>query len=297
MTDSASVKPGGPSVGSPGFTATLDGLWAIQVVAGVERVCPELGLRPHDPRSETVEVARTLPVFGELIEQGAVFDTVDGWQVDKPIFEWLTVLSRREVALIVLMHQPGDSSDLPVRVVLARFGRWWVSMSLYDNHTVRIRPMGTARTNDDAAGLVFREIENLCGAAESASSFEPIVVSTERLRACRSVDAVKKMMINEGASADQLRAGMMLSSADECAMASIVALQQGQKLEPEVTDHVVTLADTADGRMVIKNIDRGGKRWTVLAPGATRVITSALAELLATLPAGEEWHNARNVFG
>lgn len=297
MTASASAKPGDPSIGSPGFTATLDGLWAIQVVAGIERVCPELGLRPHDPRTETVQLAQSVPVFGELVEQGAVVETADGWHVDKPIFEWLTVLSRREVALIVLMQQPGESRDLPLRVALSRFGRWWVSMSLFDNHTVRIRPMGTARTNEDAASLIVRELENLCGTAEPASSFEPIVVASDRLLACRSVEAVQKMMLSEGASADQLRAGLTLSSADECATASIVALQQGQKLEPVVTDHFVTVADTADGRMVIKNVDRSGKRWTVLAPGAPRVIRSALSELLATLPAGEEWHNARNVFG
>lgn len=294
---SVSMKPGDPSVGSPGFTTTLDGLWAIQVVAGIERVCPELGLRPHVPQSETVQLAQELPVFAELVEQEAVVETAAGFQVDKPIFEWLTVLSRREVALIVLMHQPGDNRDLPLRVALTRFGRWWVSMSLFDNHTVRIRPMGTARTNADAATLVQREIENICGTAQPASSFDPIVVSTDRLLACTSIDAIKKMMIKEGATVDQLRAGLMLSSSGECAMASVVALQQGQKLEPAVTDHVVTVADTAGGRMVVKNIRRNGQQWTVLAPGAARVITSALTELLATLPAGEEWHNARNVFG
>lgn len=284
-------------VGSPGFVTSLDGLWALQVFAGIERVCPELGLRPHDPMTETVDLAQKHPVVAELMSVGAVIDGEDRPRVDQPIVEWLTVLSRREVALVLLVHQPWDDRDLPLRVVLSRFGRWWVSMALFDNQTVRIRPMGTAKTDEAAADLIRREIDNLCGSAPPASSFAPIMVSTDRLRACQSESAVRALMMREGASVDQLRAGLALSASAGCAQVSVVAVQQGQRPVPTVTDHVVTVADTGEGRMLVKNIARNGQRWTVLAAGTPPLIASALTELLVSLPAGEEWHNVRNVFG
>lgn len=35
------------------LTTTVDGLWVLQAITGVEQTCPELGLRPMLPRLDT----------------------------------------------------------------------------------------------------------------------------------------------------------------------------------------------------------------------------------------------------
>jgi hypothetical protein len=40
------------------LTMTIDGLWVLQVLTGIEVVAPELGLRPHFPSVEAPETAR-----------------------------------------------------------------------------------------------------------------------------------------------------------------------------------------------------------------------------------------------
>lgn len=35
------------------LTTTVDGLWVLQAVTGIEQTCPELGLRPLLPRLDT----------------------------------------------------------------------------------------------------------------------------------------------------------------------------------------------------------------------------------------------------
>lgn len=39
------------------LTTTVDGLWVLQAITGVEQTCPELGLRPMLPRLDTPERA------------------------------------------------------------------------------------------------------------------------------------------------------------------------------------------------------------------------------------------------
>ncbi len=50
------------------LTTTVDGLWLLQAVAGIEQVCPELGLRPLLPRLDTAAAARRHPIAAELTE-------------------------------------------------------------------------------------------------------------------------------------------------------------------------------------------------------------------------------------
>ena len=48
------------------LTTTIDGLWVLQAVTGVEQTCPELGLRPLLPRLDTPERALRHPMAAEL---------------------------------------------------------------------------------------------------------------------------------------------------------------------------------------------------------------------------------------
>ncbi|OBH21194.1 hypothetical protein A5710_03140 [Mycolicibacter sinensis] len=54
------------------LTTTIDGLWVLQVLAGVESLPPELALRPTLPDIETARMAMAHPVAHELCTQGVI---------------------------------------------------------------------------------------------------------------------------------------------------------------------------------------------------------------------------------
>lgn len=74
------------------LTTTVDGLWVLQAVTGVEQTCPELGLRPLLPRLDTAERALRHPVAAELMAVGALDQAGNA---DPMVREWLTVLATR----------------------------------------------------------------------------------------------------------------------------------------------------------------------------------------------------------
>src|SRR4030088_1177768 len=75
------------------LTTTVDGLWALQVLTGIETVAPELGLRPHLPSVEPKRLALGHPVTTELRDVGVIDES---GAVSTTVVEWLTVLSRRD---------------------------------------------------------------------------------------------------------------------------------------------------------------------------------------------------------
>ena len=71
------------------LTTTIDGLWVLQILAGIEVVAPELGLRPILPSFETAHKALAHPIAAELRAAGVIDEA---GTVDSVVVEWLTVL-------------------------------------------------------------------------------------------------------------------------------------------------------------------------------------------------------------
>lgn len=134
------------------LTTTLDGLWVLQAVAGIESLCPELGLRPLIPRLDTAERALRHPMATELAEIGAI-DAAG--EVDPMIREWLTVIMRRDLSVLVNLSFPGHNGDAArvTRVAICRFASWWAVLERHDQ-VVRLSPAGTATDHAGAAEIV-----------------------------------------------------------------------------------------------------------------------------------------------
>lgn len=143
------------------LTTTVDGLWVLQAVTGVEQTCPELGLRPLLPRLDTAERALRHPVAAELMAVGALDQAGNA---DPMVREWLTVLLRRDLGLLVTIGVPGGE---PTRAAICRFATWWVVLERHGN-LVRLYPAGTASDEAGAGELVVGQVERLCGVAEAA---------------------------------------------------------------------------------------------------------------------------------
>ncbi len=287
-----SVRPW-PALRDNVLTTTVDGLWALQVLTGIETVAPELGLRPHLPSVEPKRLALQHPVTAELRDVGVV----DGFDaVDPMVVEWLTVLSRRDVALILQFRAPGD--DGPARVLLARFAQWWVVLER-SAELIRISGAGTASAEGSANTVLNEQIERLCGHNKPAP-LRPATLDADGMRiAAVRREGLPTFLAGQRLDADQLRMLTLAADPNRSAQASIVATQSGVETGRSQRTHIepgaVTIIDTIEGRLVAEDVESAGKKWMIIAPGTNNNIAAAINRMVRRLPAHQDWHSYRKV--
>lgn len=287
-----SVRPW-PALRDNVLTTTVDGLWALQILTGIETVAPELSLRPHLPSVESKWLAWQHPVTAELRAAGVV-DGTDS--VDPTVVEWLTVLSRRDVALILHIRAPGD--DEPARVLLARFAQWWVALERSAD-VIRISGAGTATAEGTANTVLDRQIERLCGHLAPAP-LRPVTLDAGALRtAAAGHEELRTFLAGQGVDADQMRLLILAADPARSAQASIVATQSGVETGRFQRTHVgpsaVTIIDTLEGRLVAEDVESGGRTWMIVAPGTSGNVAAAVHRMMRRLPAEQDWHSYRKV--
>jgi len=272
------------------LTTTVDGLWVLQAVTGIEQTCPELGLRPLLPRLDTPERALQHPVAAELIAAGALDPAGNA---DPMIREWLTVLLRRDLGLLLTMAVPGREST---RACLCRFATWWVVLERHGDR-IRLHPAGTAADESAAAELVVGQVERLCGVAE-APPLRPVTLDTEQLlESVRDGPTLRAFLLGQRLDVDQRQIVAMAADPTRSAHATIVALQPGagpdSTARVAVGDSTVTIVDTPAGRVCVADVVSGQRRYQVVSPGSRTEIADAMQRLIRHLPAGDEWHEYR----
>jgi hypothetical protein len=280
------------------LTTTLDGLWVLQAVSGIETLCPELGLRPLLPRLDTAERALRHPIAEELTEIGAL----DGQgEVDPMIREWLTVIMRRDIALMLHLNFPGRPYGDPqymTRVSISRFASWWVVLERHDQE-VRLYPAGSATDEAAAGDLIVGQIERLCGVTEAAP-LRPVTLETkELLERVRDRESLGRYLTEQRLDIDQQQTVMMAADPEVSGQANIVAIQPGAGPEElarmAIGDTAVLISDTPAGRVCVENIDNGGRRYQIVSPGSRADVAKAILGLIRRLPAGADWHSHRRV--
>lgn len=275
------------------LTTTVDGLWVLQVLSGIEVLAPELGLRPHLPSVETEQMALAHPVAAELRAVGVI---TENGGVDAAVLEWLTVLSRRDVALLVYAQTPEHEAD-PDRVLLARFAQWWVALER-SGIMVRISAIGTATSEGVAGMLINSQIERLCGEMAPAS-LRPVTLDVaELLGAVKDPAGLRAFLVDQGLDGDQITALTQAGDAQRSAQASVVAIQSGVAGGParsHIGPGAVTIIDTPQGRLVSEHLSRGGKSWMIIGPGSAGNIANAIQTMVRRLPAEDEWYSHRKV--
>ncbi len=275
------------------LTTTLDGLWVLQVLTGIEVLAPELGLRPHLPRVETRQMALAHPVAGELQAAGVIDDT---GMVDQTVLEWLTVLTRRDVALLLYAQTPAGAAE-PERALLARFAQWWVTIER-TGPVIRLGGVGTATSEQTAGLLISSEIERLCGQSAPAA-LKPVTVDVdELLGAVRVSGNLRSFLIEQRFDSDQVAMLTLAADRERSAQASIVAIQSGVAGGParnHIESGAVTIIDTPQGRLVSEHVKRGGRSWMIVSPGGQGNIASAVLTMLRALPAHVDWFSYRKV--
>jgi hypothetical protein len=275
------------------LTTTLDGLWALQVLSGIEVLAPELGLRPHLPSVEPKQMALQHPVAAELLAAGVIDET---GAVDGTVLEWLTVVSRRDVGLIMYFRIPDD--DEPPKVLLARFAQWWVAMERSAD-IVRISGAGIASNEGSANSALNAQIERLCG-TNTPAPLRPVTLDAEAMRgAATSLEDLRRFFSRQDLEPDQLHMLELAADPARSAQASIVAIQAGvdtgRPTRTFIDQGGVTIIDTPEGRMVVEQVSAAGKHWMIVAPGTKSHIASAINHMVRRLPADREWYSYRKV--
>jgi hypothetical protein len=274
------------------LTTTIDGLWVLQVLTGIEVLAPELGLRPILPSVETRQMALAHPIAAELRDVGVIDEA---GAVDSTVTEWLTVLARRDIALLIHVSTPGGG-DMPTRALLARFAQWWVVFERSED-LVRISGAGTSNTESSANGVINAQIERLCGTQDPAP-LQPVTVDIDRVMA-GGPEMLREHLLRERLDGDQLQMVMLAADMRRSARAFIVAIQSGvdsgQPTRKYFEESVVTIADTPEGRLVGEHFVSDGKRWMIIAPGTATSIADAVKKMMRRLPANQEWHSYRKV--
>ena len=267
------------------LTTTIDGLWALQVLSGIEVLAPELGLRPYLPSIETKRMALEHPIAADLRDVGAINDV---GAVDDTVHEWLTVLSRRDVALLFCVQTP-SADRAPERVVLARLAQWWVTLERCDG-IIRLSGAGTATSEHTADQLISVQIERLCGAMAPADC-RPATIDVEQLVAKVTDGAtLRRFLTDHNVDSDQVRTLTLAADTTRSAQASIVALQSGPA-GPVIESGAVTVIDTPSGRLVSERVVRNGKPWMIVSPGSAGTIAAAVRTMMRRLPAYDAGHS------
>lgn len=273
------------------LTTTVDGLWVLQVLTGIEVVAPELGLRPHLPSVEAPEMALTHPAAGELRSTGVIGANGD---VDHAVAEWLTVLARRDLALLLRVQTPGHAHELD-QVLLARFARWWVVLERFGS-TVRLSAAGTATTEQSAGLVIGGQIDRLCGQLPPAE-IRPLTLDADQLiSAVEGRDGLDRALRQQRLSDDQVRALVVAGDPERSAQVSIVAIQSGVAGtggRTHIGSGAVTVIDSPAGRLIVEHTKRDGRSWMIAAPGSNSNIAAAVQKMLRRLPAQDNWHSYR----
>lgn len=273
------------------LTTTVDGLWVLQVLSGIEVMAPELGLRPHLPSVESAEMALAQPISHELRAAGVL---TAGGTVDAAVLEWLTVLSRRDVALLVYLQTPEQIIE-PTRMLMARFARWWVTVER-NGLLVRIRGAGTATTEDAADCLISAQIERFCGALKPAA-LRPVTIDVaELVAAVKDPAGLCAFLLDHRFETEQINALTISADPERSARASVVAIQSGVSGDParsHIDSGAVTIIDTPLGRLVSEQVVRAGKTWMIVGPGSATNIGTAMRNMLRRLPAQGDWYSHR----
>lgn len=273
------------------LTTSVDGLWVLQALTGIELVAPEMALRPLLPSVETRQLALRHPVAEELRSAGVITDCDT---VDEAVVEWLTVLSRRDVAILFQMHS-ADSAQYVKRVLLVRLAHWWVTLER-DGVIMKLSGAGIATTEPSAALLISAQVEQICGSSRYAT-VSPVTLDADELLAnVHDRDSLELFLNAKKLNPHQLSALICATDPSRSKQISIIAIQStisGSNNGSSISDGLVTVIDSPAGRLVAEHVTRDRRKWIVISPGSTTQTASAIRDMMRRLPAKHDWYSHR----
>lgn len=277
MTGAAFVGRPGPRMAGPrpasSLEITAEGLWLVQALCGVEALPAVLVCRPFVSECGLPE---SHPGYAVLEEAGVL---LDGQAVHPQVKLWVEALGNPDVVLACLIHRGGEH----LRVAIARRGDMTIAAARHGEN-VTVESLGSGMT---IAGVVERVLP-LCGPVLEPARFDAVTVPTADLlsslaQVLRGEHSPMVALGRLGMDADQHR--IVTQAADHPIMElSMAVVTHGSNHQMQVSKAAATVTDTSAGRLISGPVrSESGSWWTLIAPGTTAAITSALNAVMATV--------------
>jgi hypothetical protein len=278
------------------LTTSVECVWALQALVGVEQMPTALHLKPFIPSAHGDLIVETTagrtPLSGtaeyhSLLRAGVISDR---GQVDAAVRDWMTVLGRpqREVVLAIRRpDQPGTADTGPTvyeRVmVVCRHGRF-LAMAARDGEEMVIGGVGEA---DEPS----RQIELICQMLVPALGDHPpadmdgINVGKDVLEvaldgAGSGPDAMSGALRRAGLGPWEVEVVAAATRLDQSAMAVVAVVDHCPEIRPH--PRVLSVADTEYGRISFTTMSGAdGKEWLSIFPTTPSGLRQDLGDLLS----------------
>jgi hypothetical protein len=278
------------------LTTSVECVWALQALVGVEQMPTALHLKPFIPSAhgdlivETTQGRAPLAGTAQYHSLAAAGVVDERGQVDGAVRDWMTVLGRpdREVVLVIRRpDQPGTTEAGPTvherTMVVCRHGRF-LAMAARDGDELVIGGVGEA---DDPS----RQIELICQMLVPAlgdhppADIEGINVPKNLIQmaidsASPGPDGVAEALRRVGLGPWEVEVVQAATRLDSSAMAVVAIVDHCPDLHTHPT--VLSVADTEYGRISFTTTTGAdGKEWLSIFPTTPSSLRADLGDLLA----------------
>lgn len=282
------------------LTTTVEGLWALQALLGIESMPIALRLKPFIPSVHEDLVVETTagPVpmqqtaeYLSLVQAGVI--DAQG-RVDDVVRDWMTVLGRPDRQVMLVVRRPaGEITDddgvrtpaVHERVLVVCRHKRWMAMVARDGSEVVVDAVG--ESDDPATQVTLMSQPILAAFGEApAADIEGINIPADLLQttmersAGHGREAILTAMGRLGLQPAQAEIVAAAARHDESAMAVVAVIDHG--ISSTVHDRVLTVADTEYGRVsMTTTMSVDGKKWMSIWPAHQAALAADLSDLLA----------------
>ncbi|KUI36217.1 ESX secretion-associated protein EspG [Mycobacterium sp. GA-2829] len=283
------------------LTTTVEGVWALQALLGIESMPTALRLKPFIPSVHQDLVVETtagpvpLQQTAEYLSLAHAGVIDDRGRVDDVVRDWMTVIGRADRQVMLVVRRPdgeltnADGSRTPTvheRVLVVCRHKRWMAMIARDGHEMVIDAVGESDDPATQMALMSQPILAAFGDAPPAD-IDGINIPAELLQttmercAGHGRQAVIAAMGRLGLQPAQAEIVAAAARPDESAMAVVSVIDHG--ISYTVHDRVLTVADTEYGRVSLSTTaSADGKKWMSIWPTHRDALQTDLADLLAT---------------
>jgi hypothetical protein len=281
------------------LTTTVEGLWVLQALLGVESMPVALHLKPFIPSAHGSLIVQTtaghVPLnqtaeYHSLVQAGVIDDR---GQVDDVVRDWMKVLGRPDRQVILAIRRPSgqrNDDDMPTvheRVMVVCLHRRWMAMAARDGREVVVGGVGESEDPARQIELMCRVLVPAFGEAiaadiEGANVELDTVQTALEAAAPAGRDAISAALARVGLPPHEVEVVTAATRLDESAMA-VVSLVDHGSIDFHAHPRVLTVADTEYGRISFTTTSGAdGKRWVSIWPTTPAGLHDDLTELLAT---------------
>lgn len=278
------------------LTTTVECVWALQALVGVEQMPMVLHLKPFIPSAHSDLIVETTqgrqPLshtaqYRSLVDAGAI-DAAG--QVDGAVRDWMTVLGRPDREVVLTIRRPGEpataESEATVQersLVVCRHERF-LAMAARDGEQMVIGGVGESAEPARQIELICQMLVPALGDHPPAE-IEGINVPKATLvmaldHAGPSPEARAEALRRLGIGPWEVEVIQTAMSLGESAMAVIAVVDHGADVRPH--PQVLTVADTDYGRISFTmTTGADGQEWLSVFPTTPTSLRQDLGELLA----------------